>query len=71
MGWDEMYYTKDKWSIDVDVLIDDSPEKLEQFDDRSVNHGHSICFKQSWNQECQSSGMSIDRLSDITTKLFG
>ena len=71
MGWDEMHYTKHKWSVDVDVLIDDSPEKLKIFNDRSVNHGHSICYKQSWNKECQESSMSIDRLSDIMTRVFG
>jgi len=69
--FDEIHYTKEKWSIDVDVLIDDSPEKLEIFDKRSVNYGKAICYKQSWNQECHTKYMSIDRLSDITTKLFG
>ena len=69
--FDEIHYTKHKWSIDVDVLIDDSPEKLEQFADRSVNHGTAICYKQTWNQKCQDKYMSIDRLSDITTRLFG
>ena len=71
VGWDEMHYTKHKWSIDVDFLIDDSPEKIEQFNDRSVNHGRAICMKQSWNKECQKSTMSIDRLSDIMTRVFG
>ena len=28
---DEIHFTKNKWSIDVDVLIDDSPEKLDDF----------------------------------------
>ena len=69
--FDEMHYTKEKWSIDVDVLIDDSPEKLKDFNERSVNHGHSICMKQSWNKECQNSSMSIGRLSDITSMVFG
>jgi 5'(3')-deoxyribonucleotidase len=66
-----MHYTKHKWSIDVDVLIDDSPEKLEQFADRSVNHGKAICYKQTWNTKCHNKYISIDRLSDITTRLFG
>ena len=69
--FDEVHYTKHKWSVDVDVLIDDSPEKLKIFNDRSVNHGHSICYKQSWNKECQDSSMSIDRLSDIMKRVFG
>ena len=69
--FDEIHYTKHKWAVDVDVLIDDSPEKLSEFNDRSVNHGHSICMKQSWNKECKESSMSIDRLSDIMTKCFG
>ena len=67
----EIHYTKEKWSIDVDVLIDDSPEKLGIFNKRSINYGKPICYKQTWNTECQTKYMSIDRLSDITTKLFG
>ena len=69
--FDEIHYTKHKWSIDVDVLIDDSPEKLKIFNDRSVNYGNAICYKQSWNKECQYSTMSINRLSDIMTRVFG
>ena len=71
MGWDEMYYTKNKHLIDVDILIDDSPEKLEMFTNESVNNGQAICMKQSWNKQCQNSTMSIDRLSDIIGKVFG
>ena len=67
--FDEMHYTKHKWSIDVDVLIDDSPEKLDIFADRSVAYGRPICFKQTWNKECQKKYMSIDRLSDIISKI--
>ena len=69
--FDEIHYTKHKWSIDVDVLIDDSPEKLKDFNDRSVNYGRAICFRQPWNQNCQDYSMSIDRLSDIMTRVFG
>ena len=69
--FDEIHYTKDKWSIDVDVLIDDSPEKLKDFNDKSINNGRAICYKQPWNQQCQSSSFSIDRLSDIIGKVFG
>jgi len=67
----EINYTKHKWSIDVDVLIDDSPEKLEQFAARSVNYGTAICYKQSWNKVCQDDYICIDRLSDIMTKVYG
>ena len=69
--FDEIHYTKNKWSIDVDVLIDDSPEKLNDFKEKSVVGGVPICMKQSWNQHCQNSTMSIDRLSDITSMVFG
>ena len=69
--FDEIHYTKHKWAVDVDVLIDDSPEKLKKFKDRSVAYGSAICYKQSWNKECQESSMSIDRLSDIMTRVFG
>ena len=69
--FDEMHYTKEKWSIDVDVLIDDSPEKLDIFNDRSVNYGRPICYKQTWNQDSQKKYMTINRLSDIMTRVFG
>jgi len=69
--FDEKHYTKYKQLVDVDVLIDDSPEKLEKFSDRSVNYGSAVCYKQSWNQQCQENSVSIDRLSDIMTKVFG
>ena len=71
VGWDEIHYTHDKHLVDVDVLIDDSPEKLKKFTEASVSNGKAICMKQSWNQQCQNSTMSIDRLSDIIGKLFG
>ena len=67
----EKHYTKHKWAVDVDVLIDDSPEKLNDFNEKSVNNGKAICFKQPWNQHCQDHGLSIDRLSDIIGKVFG
>ena len=69
--FDEIHYTKHKWAVDVDVLIDDSPEKLKEFKEKSVVGGTSICMKQSWNKECQDSSMSIDRLSDIMSLVFG
>ena len=69
--FDEIHYTKHKWSIDVDVLIDDSPEKLDIFKDRSVAYGNSICYKQTWNQDSQKKYMTINRLSDIMTRVFG
>ena len=65
VGFDEIHFTHQKWSVDVDYLIDDSPEKLNDFNEWSVNEGKSICMKQTWNQECQNSDLSIDRLSDI------
>ena len=69
--FDEMHFTHDKWSIDVDVMVDDSPEKMDKFKDRSVAYGHPICYKQTWNKESQKKYMSIDRLSDLTKRVFG
>ena len=69
--FDEVHYTKEKWSVDVDVLIDDSPEKLNEIKEKSVNNGNPICYKQTWNTKCQTSMMSIDRLSDIMGRVFG
>ncbi len=40
-----MHFTKDKWSIDVDVLIDDSPEKLDDFNKKSVVGGNSNMYE--------------------------
>ena len=71
IGFDEIHFTKHKWSIDVDVLVDDSPEKLDKFKDRSVAYGSPICFKQSWNKKSQSKYMTINRLSDLESKCFG
>ena len=69
--FDEIHYTKNKWAVDVDVLIDDSLEKLKDFKEKSVVGGVPICMKQSWNKECQDSSISIDRLSDIMSLVFG
>ena len=69
--FDEIHYTKHKWSVDVDVLIDDSPEKLDIFNDRSVAYGRPICYKQTWNQGSQKKYMTIDKLSDIMARVFG
>ena len=67
----EKHYTKNKWAVDVDVLIDDSPEKLDIFNDRSVAYGRPICYRQTWNQDSQKKYMTIDKLSDIMGRVFG
>ena len=67
----EKHYTKYKQLIDIDVLVDDSPEKLKTFAEGSVNRGRPICFRQTWNTNCQGKYMTIDRLSDIMTRVFG
>ena len=68
--FEEIHYTKNKWGVDVDVLIDDSPEKLNDFRYKSISGGVPICYKQTWNQECHNDYISIDRLSEIMTKVF-
>jgi 5'(3')-deoxyribonucleotidase len=65
----ERHYTKNKHLVDVDVLVDDSPEKLEKFNNESINGGKAICMKQTWNQECHNMYMGIDRLSDLMALL--
>ena len=67
--FDEIHFTKNKFSVDIDVLVDDSPEKLDEFDKQSVNGGKAICMKQTWNTKCHTKYISIDRLSDIMTKI--
>tara|TARA_Y100000593_G_C4303282_1_gene334465 strand:- start:1319 stop:1882 length:564 start_codon:yes stop_codon:yes gene_type:complete len=69
--FDEIHFTKMKQLVDVDVLVDDSPEKLDIFKERSINYGNPICFKQTWNTESQKKYTTIDRLSDIIGRLFG
>jgi len=69
--FDEMHYTHKKWSVDVDVLVDDSPSKLGRFKKQSVTNGMPIVFCQTWNTKSQRTKMTIDRLSDIIDKLFG
>ena len=70
VGWDEIHFEKNKHLVDVDMLIDDSPEKLKDFRNKSVNTGIPVCMKQTWNQECHNMYMGIDRLSDITDKFW-
>ena len=71
VGFDEIHFEKNKHLVDVDVLIDDSPEKLEKFEKESVKHGTAICMKQSWNKDFSDTHyMNIDRLSDIMTRLY-
>jgi len=65
IGFDEIHFTKHKHLVDVDFLIDDSPEKLEQFANESVNDGEAICMNQTWNTKCHTKYKTIDRLSDI------
>ena len=69
--FNEIHFTHDKWSIDVDVLIDDSPSKLKKFKDRSVAGGLPVCMKTTWNSELHEEMMSIDRLSDLVGRCFG
>ena len=44
---------------------------MDIFADRSVAYGRPICFKQTWNPECQKKYVSIERLSDLIGKVFG
>ena len=67
----ERNYTQHKWSIDVDVLVDDSPAKLKKFGKRSVVNGIPICMKRTWNTKSQNKYISIDRLSDLKSICFG
>ena len=68
--FDEMYYTHKKWSVDVDVLIDDSPAKLSAFKNKSINNGIPIVYRQTWNTKSQKSKITIDRLSDLMYVCF-
>ena len=69
--FDEMHYTHKKWSVDVDVLVDDSPSKLSRFKKQSINNGVPICYRQTWNTKSQKKYITIDRLSDIMYVCFG
>ena len=71
MGFDDIHFTHNKWAADVDVLVDDSPEKLKMFKEKSINNGQPICMKQNWNKDCQKNMITIDRLSDLMTKCYG
>ena len=69
--FDEIHYTKHKWSIDVDVLIDDSPAKLKNFKERSISYGVPICMNQTWNESVRDNYMNIDRLfGECTAQLL-
>jgi 5'(3')-deoxyribonucleotidase len=69
--FDEIIFTHDKWKADVDILVDDSPDKMNEFKEKSINNGHPICYKQTWNTKCHTKYMSIDRLSDLIGNCFG
>jgi 5'(3')-deoxyribonucleotidase len=71
VGFDEIIFTHKKHLADVDILIDDSPSKLFRFKKQSINDGSPICVKQTWNTECHTKMMTIDRLSDVIGKVFG
>lgn len=67
----EIHFTHDKWKVDVDVLVDDSPTKLKKFKKKSIVGGVPICMKRNWNTKCQTEYICIDRLSDIMSLTFG
>ena len=71
VGFDEIIFTHKKHLADVDILIDDSPSKLFKFKKHSINNGSAVCYKQTWNGQCHTKMMTIDRLSDIMGKVFG
>ena len=61
----ELHYIREKWRVDVDILVDDNMKKLKSFKEKSVASGDATCFKQPWNTELHNSYWTIDRLSDI------
>jgi len=63
--FDEIHFTKNKFLVDIDVLVDDSPKKLHDFREKSVEGGRAVCMRQTWNTECHTKYTTIDRLSDI------
>ena len=71
IGFDEIIFTHKNHLADVDILIDDSPSKLFKFKKHSINNGSAVCYKQTWNGQCHTKMMTIDRLSDIMGKVFG
>jgi|ETNmetMinimDraft_19_1059907.scaffolds.fasta_scaffold35150_3 5'(3')-deoxyribonucleotidase len=63
--FDQRYYISEKWMIDVNILIDDSPHKLKAFKQKSVSKGLSVRMDRLWNQSVSNSYLSISRLSDV------
>ena len=66
----ERHYTHKKYSVDIDVLIDDSPTKLIDYKKYSINNGIPICYNQNWNIECRKKMISINRLSKVKKVLL-
>ena len=66
----ERHYTHKKYSVDIDVLIDDSPTKLIDYKKYSINNGIPICYNQNWNIECRKKMISINRLSEVKKVLL-
>ena len=67
----EKYYTNKKHLVNVDILIDDSPEKIKKFKNQSIMNGVPIVYKQPWNTKTQINRISINRLREITSLVFG
>ena len=61
---------KDEFTSFTNVLFATEKEAKE-FAKKSINNGHPICYKQTWNTKCQTKYMSIDRLSDLIGNCFG
>ena len=64
-NFDEYHFLGEKWSVDVDVLVDDSPEQLQTFSKKSIANGQPICMKRTWNRDSQKKFTTINRLSDL------
>ena len=69
--FDRKYYIREKWLIDVDLLIDDSPYKLKAFKQKSVSKGLPIRMDRLWNQSISDDYIGIGRVSDVINIVDG
>ena len=70
-NFDHRHYIREKWLIDVDLLIDDSPHKLKAFKQKSVSSGLPVKMERLWNKSISENYVTIDRISKIIDLVDG
>jgi 5'(3')-deoxyribonucleotidase len=65
--YDDICFTKDKWMIQGDILIDDNPEFILNEKDTSFKY----LVDQPYNQECNFEGSRVKSLKEAVDLIVG